>query len=139
MDDTMTKKKNTAAALPLAAAAMIISASALAEELIFRGLPVLYLSGSGSFLGIVFSSAAFAAAHTFGRTGEGPRRMLMRFAYTMSAGLILGISAAASGGILLPFALHCAVNLAAAARYGHVITRSYKRGGLFHKIVCGKA
>ena len=122
MDHIITGNKKTAAVLPLAAAAMIISASALAEELIFRGLPVLYLSGSGSFLGIVFSSAAFAAAHTFGRTGEGPRRMLLRFAYTMSAGLILGISAAASGGILLPFALHCAVNLAAAARYGHVIT-----------------
>ena len=94
MDDTMTSNKNTAAVLPLAAAALIIAASALAEELIFRGLLVLGINGNCSFFGIVFSSAVFAAAHLIAGKGEG-RRMLMRFAYTMSAGLILGISAAA--------------------------------------------
>ncbi len=79
-------------------ALLIAALSALAEELVFRGLLLPYA-------GLTVSSLAFGAAHLIPRHGLWPWSL-----WAVAAGFALGWVALATGGLLAPVAAHFAVN-----------------------------
>lgn len=81
-------------------ALLLAALSALAEEIVFRGLLLPYA-------GLTASSLAFGAAHLI------PRQGLWAWSvWAGAAGLALGWVALATGGLLAPIAAHFAVNSA---------------------------
>jgi len=79
-------------------AVLLAALSALAEELVFRGILLPYL-------GLWGSSALFGLAHWIPRDGLWPWGM-----WAFVAGLILGQAALAMGGLLAPMVAHFVVN-----------------------------
>ncbi|GAB4272942.1 MAG: hypothetical protein Kow0092_28180 [Deferrisomatales bacterium] len=79
-------------------AVLLAGLSSLAEELVFRGVLLPYL-------GLWISSALFGLAHLIPRDGLWPWSL-----WAVSAGLLLGWSATATGGLLAPIAAHFTVN-----------------------------
>ncbi len=79
-------------------ALLLAALSALAEELVFRGLLLPYT-------GLAVSSLAFGAAHLIPRQGLWPWSV-----WAAVAGVGLGWTGLASGGLLAPIAAHFSVN-----------------------------
>ena len=79
-------------------ALLLAALSALAEELLFRGVLLPYL-------GLWVSSALFGLAHLVPREGLWPWSL-----WAGAAGLALGASALATGGLLAPILAHFGVN-----------------------------
>lgn len=85
-------------ALHPADAVLLAALSAVAEEIVFRGLLLPYA-------GLAVSSLAFGAAHLIPRQGLWPWSL-----WAVAAGFSLGWVALATGGLLAPIAAHFAVN-----------------------------
>lgn len=79
-------------------AVLLAALSAVAEEIVFRGLLLPYA-------GLAVSSLAFGAAHMVPRQGLWPWSL-----WAAAAGFALGWVALATGGLLAPIAAHFAVN-----------------------------
>lgn len=86
----------------------------LDEELLFRGIVLGWLVRQMPFAtAIAVSAVLFVAVHELARIG-GVRRTLRESLADLAFGLLAGLLYASSGSILLPIALHMAVNVAAA-------------------------
>ena len=75
----------------------------IAEELLFRGLILRLLRHFGDGWAIAISALLFALAHT----------SLFQMPYALVAGVMLGVLAVGSGGVLLPIFAHFVYNLLA--------------------------
>lgn len=80
-------------------AALLAFLSSLGEELIFRGILLPYI-------GIMGSSALFGLVHVVPR-----KRLWLWSVYATVAGLVFGVMAKETGGIIAPLVAHFVVNL----------------------------
>ena len=95
--------------------------AALFEELIFRGLLLFLIVPAGPVFSLAAVSAVFSGMHFIVPCGR-CRSSLLRFAYLFSAGMLLGCLAVKTGGIIVPAAVHCFINLIAAACSGRAVS-----------------
>lgn len=92
----------------MAIGALLIGFQAFGEELFFRGwLQPVLATRLGPWIGVLLTSALFAVAHAVNR-----KLGMAAFANDMLAGLVFGLLALRSGGLLAPFAAHFAWNWA---------------------------
>lgn len=89
----------------LAFGALLIAFQAFGEELFFRGwLQPILITRLGPWIGVLLTALFFAAAHAIGGIG------VLAFVNDALAGLVFGLLAMRTGGLLAPFAAHFAWN-----------------------------
>ncbi len=91
-------------ARPIATKALLLGASAVAEEIIWRGIGLFWLASVVTpVAAVIVTTLGFAAAHVFAQGWRGFRAHLI-------TGLVLAVPALLLGSLLVPIIAHLAYN-----------------------------
>jgi membrane protease YdiL (CAAX protease family) len=109
----------------LGAALAVAIASAVGEEVVFRGVVFRLLEASlGTTLALVLSAAAFGAVHA----GNPGATWVSTLAIALESGVLLGVAYAATRTLWLPIGLHFGWNFTEGGIFGAAVSGGHNTG-----------